>query len=147
MMAVSKYRQTGFTLVELIVVLAIAVILAAIAVPDISSTMTRNDLKNAQQNLTQSIRSAKSIARTQNTTATLTLTQNSNLISIVSSNGQVTKTIPMPASVSPALDAIYQFNSFGLVDVIGTITLTSSRDSAAIKHVVIENLFGQVSLD
>jgi len=71
-------RQSGFTMMELMVVIAILAVTAFLAVPSINSSYTRSELNAAQQNIAQSLRKAKQFARSINTTITVTLTQNQN---------------------------------------------------------------------
>jgi len=55
-------------------------------------------------------------------------------------------TLPGSVSVSSGEDT-YSFNSLGVVDNVGVITLTSTRDANETKSVTILNLLGQLQVD
>ena len=111
--------QSGFTMMELMIVISILAITAFLAVPSIDSSYTRSELNAAQQNIAQSLRKAKQFARSVNTSS---------------------------VSVSSG-DDTYSFNSLGVVDNVGVITLTSTRDANETKSVTILNLLGQLQVD
>ncbi len=134
----------GFTIVELAVVITLVAVLSGILVPGMADVFARNSLGTAQQDLMQALRRAKIVARNQNTTVTITLTQNSPVVTLQATNGLFNQTVNLPATVSPAASATYQFNAMGVLDRTGTITLRSSRDASQNRTIRIQTLFGQV---
>ncbi len=71
---VGRRVMLGFTLVEVLVVIAIAAILAAVAAPNLSWLILSNRIKNASFDVFSSLVYARSEAITRNTTVTVTPT-------------------------------------------------------------------------
>lgn len=71
-------RKTGFTLIELMVVVAIAAIMLAIAAPNFQSFFEQNRLTSQANQLAASFNLARSEAITRNTTVTVCKSSNTN---------------------------------------------------------------------
>ncbi|CAM3586651.1 GspH/FimT family pseudopilin [Parendozoicomonas haliclonae] len=70
-MITKELKEQGFTLVELMVTLAVLAILVAVALPDFSDTMDRNDVANQSNRITGLLSLARNEAITRNTDVTL----------------------------------------------------------------------------
>ena len=143
--ASARRAGRGFTLVELLVVMSVVAVMVAATVPSMAAFIRNSALNNAQQDLTQFIRKAKSIARNQNITITLKILAATKKATLSSADGRINETLRFPDLIAPTADSTYVFNSFGLVDKTGTITLQAVSDSTRTKGIVIENLFAQIT--
>ena len=138
--------ESGFTLIELMIVLVIVAIFAAIALPNLSNNIIRGDLTQAQANISQALRSAKNEARGRNTRISVAFVNGTSSLTLTSTDGGLAKTILLPNTVTiTSASATYTFSPIGIVDLIGTITITSSRDAAQNRSVAIANLLGQIT--
>lgn len=137
-------RQTGFTAIELAIVITLVAILSSIIVPGMGDVFARSALTTGQQDLMQALRKAKVVARNENTSVTVTLTAKNPRITLLSANGRFVQNIDLPASIAPLQSDSYRFNSMGVLNKIGTITLTSLQDATQTRQVSIRTLFGQL---
>lgn len=154
-------KQSGFSLIEAMVTIAILVITAYLAVPSITSMYATNEVEAAQQDVVQSFRKAKQFARSVNTTISVvfTLNQKDNTISFALPDGTnqlpdgiILNTVELPGNVAVSSgNATYGFNALGIVDnanvLPGVITLTSGRDANMTRSVTLLNLLGQLQVD
>ena len=139
-----KSGTGGFTVVELAIVIALVAILSSILAPGMADIFARSSLGSAQQDLMQALRKAKIVARNQNTTVAITLTQGSPVIRLQAANGLFSQTTNLPSTITPTASATYRFNAMGVLDQTGTITLKSSRDATQTRTIRIRTLFGQL---
>jgi prepilin-type N-terminal cleavage/methylation domain-containing protein len=152
-----KHTETGFTLIEVMLVVSILSVVTYLGAPSMISMFADNEVEGAQQSIAQSFRTAKQFARSVNTnvTVTLTLNQTDNTITytLPDGNNQLPdgtsmNAISLPDQVSVSSDDnSYTFNSLGVIDKIGTITVTSVRDSSKQKTITLLNLLGQIQVD
>ncbi len=141
-----RRRNTGFTLIELMIVLVVAAALATVAVPNLNSSMVNGDLRQATADVSQALRIAKSAARARSTNVSVVFVQNASTITLTSADSLFTQTIQLPNAVTvTSADATYQFLPLGTVGATGSITLTSSRDTAQTRTVTIVNLAAQIT--
>lgn len=136
--------QRGFTLIELMVVVAMVAILAGIIVPGMSGMVARSSINTGELDLMQVFRTAKNVARDRNTSVTITLTKDSRDVTLTSADGTFSQTVSLPNGIAPNAADAYVFNPMGLIDKTGTITLISSQDNALTRTVTIQTLFGQM---
>ncbi len=71
------HRQQGFSLMELIVVIAIVGIMASIAIPSFSSWRARSGTRNAAQSLLAHLKQARTLAFAENRSVSITFTSTS----------------------------------------------------------------------
>jgi prepilin-type N-terminal cleavage/methylation domain-containing protein len=163
-------KQKGFTLVELMVVLAIITILIAVSAPTIVTGLPKYRVKNAARDLTSKIRRAKSIAVKEHRDIELVFNTADNRYSIdgawfpeeknaevrsLADNygsgvsfgfGNATDNVPGTGtsdSVSFSGDKV-SFNSMGISNKLGYVYLKNNRGDAY--AVGIRNLSGSIVL-
>lgn len=149
---IGKARQLGFTLIELMVTVAIIAILAAMAYPSFTDMIARNRLKGAAEGLFGDLQFAKSEAIKSNETVTVTF------LNIGAANWSYSITrpgSPDPLKVMKAADAqdvtlsaktngaTLAFNPLrGTVTNSSTVTFQRTSDTAQTMSVVVSDLGG-----
>lgn len=101
-MAIARHR--GFTLVELLVVLAIMGLAYAVVPPLISGARTSAELKGTARQLAAGLRKARNFAVTQRIEATLTLDVNRRVFNVTGD----TRTYALPAAIDFKIVAAQQ---------------------------------------
>jgi len=129
-------NQRGFTLLELLLSVAIITMLVGLSVPVYESFARNNDLDVATQLMGSALRRAETYARAANydnawsvevQSTTITLFQGA---SFASRNTAYDETVSLPASVTPSGLAEVQFAKFSAApNTTGTITFTSTTNT------------------
>jgi len=140
-----KKIPTGFSLIELLVTLAVVAIVAVVTVPAMSKLVVGQELRNAQEDIATVLRKARHLSRTQNTNIQVVFTQGNNSVQLKLPNNQVLQTLTMN-SVTADVSLTFQFSAFGTVAPLGTISLISDRDASRSKTVSVTSMFAQISL-
>jgi len=145
----------GFTLIELVIALAVLAIMLALAAPSMRNIAARADIKEATDVVVQALRSAKHSARLSNCSVTVTLTTNgsANNISFLfpdgsntAENGLSLLPIELPEKISvSAATTTFTYNPMGMINATGTITLASTLNNQQASTIVINNTMGYVT--
>jgi len=113
-----RRRQAGFTLIEVMIVVAIVGIASALAVPNIREWLARYDLKQSMSEIAGDLSLAKLVAMNRNRQATVTIQMAGSLVQVsgVSGGQQIfgTRTLPSRVNALPGGTATVNFSSMGL---------------------------------
>jgi prepilin-type N-terminal cleavage/methylation domain-containing protein len=142
-------NQHGFTLVELLLSVAIMTMLIGLSLPVYETFVRRNDLDLTTQNVASAIRRAEVYARGVKNDSTWSVEFLSSGITIFKGPTYSTRdtsydeTVSLPGSVSISGDSEMIFSKLsGTPDAAGTVTLTSSANDT---RTVVVNAKGMVS--
>jgi Tfp pilus assembly protein FimT len=137
----------GFTTVELIIVVVVAGIMMAIALPKLSNTINNVDLHSAARQVKADIRYAQEAAMSRYRKTTITFTSNSDTYTIKARGYSESKELPARSKVifdSGSTALIFTFNSSGEPIVGGGIIQISSGGSD--KQIRVYSTTGKVSI-
>ncbi len=135
----STIKTTGFTLVELVIVVALLAILSAVAVPGFQAWMESSRIRNAAASITNGMQQARSeaIARNRNVEFVIAGTSSSWTVRLV--DGTVIETRPdtegsqgVSSTFTPAAARTVTFNSFGNVNANADGSALLSRVTTSI---------------
>src|SRR5512146_270542 len=80
-------RQLGFSLVELMVTVAVIAILSSVALPALGSMSAGNDLNTAQENVIETLKKARGMAVSHSTFATVSINPAARTLQLSLSDG------------------------------------------------------------
>jgi prepilin-type N-terminal cleavage/methylation domain-containing protein len=129
--------QAGFTLLELMLSMAIITILAVGSIPVYETFVRRNDLDLTTQHITASLRRAQTYARASKEDSAWSVNIQSGTATLFKGTNfggrDTTKdeTVAIPATVTPSGLGEIRFTAFSAApNTTGTITLTSTTNDA-----------------
>jgi type IV fimbrial biogenesis protein FimT len=142
-----RVNASGFTIVEMMIALAISGVLVAVAVPSFQSTIARARLEGAVNVLAVDLQYARSESIGRRSTATLTVNTGGASYTLAyvdpSSASTVTlKTVTLPTDVSISATGAVTFSSLRGLSDAQTFTIASSRTSEQLQ--VLTNASGRV---
>lgn len=138
-----RIQQCGFTLIELMTVIAIVAILAALAGPSFRQMVAQQRLRDATSALTESLWLARSEAVTRNTTIGFAFTSiGAGWPVVVSATNVTIQTQDAIPSISSAAGN-YSFNAFGRLTGAGNLEI--SHPGTGLKRCLTVTTAGKVN--
>jgi type IV pilus assembly protein PilA len=122
-----RKRQAGFTLIEVMIVVAIVGIVSVLAVPNIGEWLARYDLKQSMSEVAGDLNLAKLVAMNRNRQATVTIQMAGSLVQVsgISGGREIfgTRILPSRINARPGGTATVNFSSMGLSTVTAAQTI------------------------
>lgn len=138
-----EFRVQGFTLVELMVAIALATILLSLSVPSFTQTLARLRVEGASQNLATDLQLARSEAVQRRAAVNLTTAADGMTYTLTS--GAVTiKTVALASGVSFTGNVTITFDPLRGLANAATLTSASTGTSAQIR--IVTDVMGRVQM-
>lgn len=140
--------QKGFTLVELLVTLAVAAILATIAVPGFQSMLATSDLNAAQESFVQILKEGRAMAISRSTIATVTIAGKVATLTLADGSSPATS-VTASNRVGVNADATYTFDPSGIatrVSVPSSIVLNVPSITGISARTITVTTTGQINV-
>ena len=139
-------RQEGFTLTEILVVVAIFSILAAIAVPNWSTLLPTYALNSAARQVQSELHNAKSRAAAQNASYQLSFLTTSSSYTIEKNGVSTGENKPLPEGITIASATVLGFTSRGISSDSTEKTVKLCNNKGAGKNIVLSPT-GRIRID
>ena len=152
------FRNSGFSLIELMVTIAILAVLAMVAIPEMTALLKNTKLKTAPRHLVSTLQEMKLRAVKENAITVLIIDEandeytaflDNNSDKILDTNEEIIAQIDLQndqlAIISSTSSKKLGFNGRGLLDS-GACTITITNSTGRQKEVVI-NLMGNIRVD
>lgn len=135
-------KHDGFTMIELMVIIAIVGILAAIGAPSLSESLARRSLEGVANELSADLQYTKSQAVSANTTVSMVTSAHGYT---VSNSGTTFKTIALDSKITLTSPLTVSFEPYrDFADAATSITLTHTGTSAQLR--VMADVMGRIQM-
>jgi prepilin-type N-terminal cleavage/methylation domain-containing protein len=144
----AKRREQGFSLAEMLVVLAIIGIVVAIGIPIVNEQVRIADIRGSADLMAVHMRAARMIAITQHKPVVITVNADpTNSISYTGANGDLIEIkMPKPVKIKSTSSPSITFNSDGSSAASSTVTTESTVSTALERWTLSVNTLGFVSV-
>jgi type IV fimbrial biogenesis protein FimT len=139
--------QAGFSLVELMIVIAVVAIMAGIAAPSFQDMLASQRLSAATSALNESLWLARSEAIKRNTAVSFEFDDIADGWSVSTAVGALEILVQEPISGVSSAGETFQFNAYGRLDPSTTIDLEIEATGTSIQHCLSINGMGRLSVE
>ena len=131
----NKIQYKGFTLIELIVVVAIVSILLALAIPSFTETLARRRIEGVSNELNADLQYVKTQAVNNNADVSLITNTTGYVISGITSDGNIVyKTLVLNSNLTITQPVTITYNAFrAFPTTAAVLTIGSSQTTASLK--------------
>ena len=138
--------QAGFTLIEVLIVVALIAVLAGVSAPVVAGAMARYNLNSAAQQVTSTVRSARfqAVGKNLDLRVRFNFPAGGQYQIVEPDNTPVGAVQTLPAGVSVVAPADIQITPEGRMGAAANITVTDGN--AALNRTISVTLAGRVSL-
>lgn len=133
----------GFTLIELILAVAIVSLLSVMTIGSLSHMMADNKVMQTAQTIAQSLRVARSRAMELSSDVTVMVDSTSVLSQVQNGATGATRTA-FPVGVAVSGTAKFVFNAYGMASTAGSVTVASVSSKKVTSRTVSVSPLGQV---
>lgn len=137
--------EHGVTLVELLTVIVVAAVLVMIAIPSLGGILATMDLNNAQENFSQALKSARALAMSRATFATVTVSPIARTATLHLADGSSADAVTAASSrVAINTTATYVFYPSGAASGAAAMVLSTPAHSSTGNRTITVTVTGQV---
>ena len=141
-------KDSGFTLIELIVVIGIVAILAAVVVPNLIGWLPKYRVGNATRDLMSAVEFARLQAIRENADVDVNLDYVNESVTVVNTAGNTLRRIQYQSGIDlidSGLGALLQFDGRGFANASGLVTVGHAMDATLSRNVIV-TLAGNASI-
>ena len=141
-------KNSGFTLIELMVVIGIVGLLAAITVPNLISWLPKYRVGSAARNVISAVEFARLQAVRENSPVDVNFIYANDRVTVVNSGGNTLRQIQCPSDVDfidSGLGALLQFDGRGFANQSGLVTIENTQDATLSRSISV-TLGGNASI-